>query len=712
MLLVSMLVLSSLGIVAAMPADEEDTQRASITAKGKLYPDLIVSDIQWVNAYGSQFTSGSVTAGQPFQTKMTIRNVGTGAASQTFYVYLYVDGSLSRVGSVSSLAAGASTTITCSGMFCTGQASHSFRAVADATNTVVEKAKGGDAESNNERTEYLTTLLAEWTIAFYLDGDNNLEEWMIYNFLELAAIGSSSSMSLVVLMDRIPGYDTTYGDWTDTRVFFITSGLLPYSGSALAGWGELNVGNPATLIDFGEWAFDRFGSTKRALLLDDHGSLTGGICLDDTNDEDVITTQELGTALEGVSDHLADTIDLVGYDACLMGYTEVFYQSLGSVDYIVGSAQIGYAPGWPYLEIFSQLKASPTMSASSLASLSVQEYEDYWSPPGVFPFLNQHTLVAVDCGQLEALVDATSSFASILTSKLPDWGPEISNAKYNVVEFSFGPGIEWGADLYSYAYQVKAMVPDSAVQTSAQTLMNAITAAIVDYTFGIGYGTTDMRALGIMFPDDKDYLSEPAYAEYCQLEFAQDTYWDEFLLAFHSRPSYTRGLAAAVGDCTITLTWSAPSSNGGYTITDYHIYRGTVSGQLTRIASTGSASIRTWVDHNITSGVKYYYKVAAANVIGTGDFSIEVSATAADYVYLTVVVNTPGCPEPDEGVFPYVLGQTATRTTVSSYGWLGISYTFYGWMLDGQWYSYSLTVNVLMNANHTLEPVFYSEWDP
>src|SRR5207247_2285495 len=43
-------------------------------------------------------------------------------------------------------------------------------------------------------------------------------------------------------------------------------------------------------------------------------------------------------------------------------------------------------------------------------------------------------------------------------------------------------------------------------------------------------------------------------------------------------PGAPQGLVATAGDATVTLTWSAPSSNGGSPITNYRIYRSTTGG--------------------------------------------------------------------------------------------------------------------------------------
>lgn len=84
--------------------------------------------------------------------------------------------------------------------------------------------------------------------------------------------------------------------------------------------------------------------------------------------------------------------------------------------------------------------------------------------------------------------------------------------------------------------------------------------------------------------------------------------------------------AATAGNGSVTLTWSAPSSNGGATITGYAVYRATSSGAEAAppLAITGGL---TYTDTSVTNNVTYYYKVAAINSAGTGTLSNEVSAT-------------------------------------------------------------------------------------
>ena len=47
-----------------------------------------------------------------------------------------------------------------------------------------------------------TNQSASWTIIAYLDADNNLEGYEIQDFLQMAKVGSTSEVNIVVGMDR------------------------------------------------------------------------------------------------------------------------------------------------------------------------------------------------------------------------------------------------------------------------------------------------------------------------------------------------------------------------------------------------------------------------------------------------------------------------------------------------------------------------------
>jgi len=90
-------------------------------------------------------------------------------------------------------------------------------------------------------------------------------------------------------------------------------------------------------------------------------------------------------------------------------------------------------------------------------------------------------------------------------------------------------------------------------------------------------------------------------------------------------PGQPAGLVAVAGALQATLSWIAPASDGGSSITSYIIYRGVASGSETMLAIVGN--VLTYVDTDVVGGHAYYYRVSAVNAIGKGPHSVEASVT-------------------------------------------------------------------------------------
>ena len=83
-------------------------------------------------------------------------------------------------------------------------------------------------------------------------------------------------------------------------------------------------------------------------------------------------------------------------------------------------------------------------------------------------------------------------------------------------------------------------------------------------------------------------------------------------------------LAASATPASINLTWNAPT-NGGATISAYHVYRGaTAGGPKDEIATVTSGL--AYSDEDVATGEDWFYEVSAENAAGVGARSNEASA--------------------------------------------------------------------------------------
>ncbi len=93
----------------------------------------------------------------------------------------------------------------------------------DRTGTVDPDYNGGELSfaAQTQWDEFLLDWtgvpLATWTYMVYMGADTNLEGDALSDFLEMASVGSTSAVNIVVQLDRSDFYDTSFGDWTDTR---------------------------------------------------------------------------------------------------------------------------------------------------------------------------------------------------------------------------------------------------------------------------------------------------------------------------------------------------------------------------------------------------------------------------------------------------------------------------------------------------------------
>ena len=340
-----------------------------------------------------------------------------------------------------------------------------------------------------------TAGAAKWTFMVYMAADNNLEAAGVKDFLEMAAVGSGEDIDILVQMDRIPGYSDAYGDWTGCKRFRVTQGMTPTSATALEDLDEVNMGDPATLVDFINWGTSQYPADRYALILWDHGSgwqkrtfsrdlAFKAICSDDSDGHAMLYNREVRQALQ-----TADVpVHLIGFDACLMGMVEVAYEIRDAgPSVMVASEELEPGDGWPYDAILGQLAANPGWSVAQLGYAIVELY--YASYSESTPMRTQSV---IDLTKAAPLAESVSGFADVIRDS-------------------------WETDR-------------DAVATAARSVMDRIDLAVIHEKHGDNH--RGANGLAIYFPlNDYDYST--GYTGNT-IQFPGDTLWDEFLEAYFS----------------------------------------------------------------------------------------------------------------------------------------------------------------------------------
>lgn len=404
----------------------------------------------------------------------------------------------------------------------------------------------------------------EWLVMLYQNADDEVLEQDIFTDLnEAELVGSSDSVTIVAQIDRYEGGFDGDGDWTTVKRFFVTQDddLTALGSEEIEDLGELDSGDPQTLVDFAVWAMTTYPAKKYALILSDHGAgWVGGWNDDAPYEGSSLTINHIDQALAAI---LAETgvkqFELLGFDACLMSQVEAIAGIAPYARYAVASQETEPAIGWAYAAVLDALVAKPKQTGRDLARTIVKSYivddariqdedarrayvlENYGVEEEVDPDelaeleRESVTLTAIDLAKFPALVDALNEFAFALTEVDP---AAIARARTYAQSFETVFGEDAPSpyiDLGHFASLVNEFAASKTLDATLRKFSRAYKAAILAEMHGASRpGAT---GFSIFFPTPDlllavgTELSERSYTGYAS-RFAGVSLWDDFLV-FH-----------------------------------------------------------------------------------------------------------------------------------------------------------------------------------
>jgi len=349
-----------------------------------------------------------------------------------------------------------------------------------------------------------------WTVMVYLDGDNNVESYAAMDLQELQVTGSSADVNIVVLWDPLSG---------PANLLYVNKG----STTTLAAWGEVNMGDPATLTRFITDSKALYPATRNALVLWNHGGGITGLCWDDTSSSDKLTMPELrsGIANGGLA------FDVVVFNACVMAVAEVAHQIQGYAGYVVFSQENMYAVGFPYDKVAADLEADSAMDGRTMALMMAQDYVDFYAASSY----SSVTISVYDMTYLGSVAGAVNTFANAQIATMATYYKTYKSIRQSV------PAPNNAADLYRYAQLVSTSttITSTTVKSAASGVMSAVDAAII-YEWHTA-DITGENGLGIWFPTKSVtyYWSASMETMYRAMPFDQAAGWANFLDSYYNK---------------------------------------------------------------------------------------------------------------------------------------------------------------------------------
>jgi hypothetical protein len=255
------------------------------------------------------------------------------------------------------------------------------------------------------------------------------------------------------------------------------------------------MGEAATLIDFLAAAAEAAPADHYALVFWDHGSIRG--VGPDQSSQDVLESWEIAAGLEAGLPPAGVTLDIIGFDACLMGSLEIASVVSPYATFMIGSEEFEPGDGWQYAGFDYLGTPDPTVIGLGESVLNAYYDTSAVGSPTV-------TLSMLDLRNYAAFDEALDEFTAQALDTIDISAVAIGRRRDNSVKFGSDPDplYDWFmvdlGQLLTRLGRSNAPVADSAALAADR--LNDMVVARVN-----GDATKGSRGLAVHFPPAPEY---------------------------------------------------------------------------------------------------------------------------------------------------------------------------------------------------------------
>lgn len=436
-------------------------------------------------------------------------------------------------------------------------------------------------------TQTTSPARAQWTILMYGAMDNDLEKYLFADIYEMGLVGSTPDVHMVVQFDRTEGYDDRFGNWTDTRRFYIDKINAPQLtieariekaarvladqgfgsfGELLAELvaiygedpllferiyrarqidvtfdyvplevlGEVDMGDPASLQDFVTWGMTQYPAERYMVIISSHGAGWAGIGPDYDSGGTILPISGIRDALRGaLATTGVDKIDIVGFDACLMSQFEVASELQDVAHYLLSAEEVIPGFGWEYTPALQALVNNPNMDAEALGRIIIDAYVEGYAAIGI----ERVDLHLLDLSLTEDLEDALRQFDRVIGRDLTILLDVLAAARLTAQSFGLDP-LE-GDALYS-SIDLKDFMRRVYIQSFDQTqVLDVVDLVVAAIDAMVVYSRADdnlpgANGIAIYFPLNEETYNRMGGAQGYAIATLGARQWNGFLQQLHT----------------------------------------------------------------------------------------------------------------------------------------------------------------------------------
>ena len=251
------------------------------------------------------------------------------------------------------------------------------------------------------------------TLLVYMCGAD-LQDAGCEDIAEMAEVEAGDAINMVVLAGGANEWDFEEFTGGSRTLAVIRDGYF----DSLEDWGKASMGSVESLEEFLAYGLTNYPADRTIVVLWNHGAGSeGGVCFDETADDDGLTVVEINQALSSLKrDVPGYHINIFGCDACMMAtYEMAAMLSHYDIDYYVASEELEPGTGWYYTSWLEMLEEDPSVSDEDLCGAIIESFMEAGLENDPDDYM---TLSAVKLSEISALESNMERFAAALSGQL------------------------------------------------------------------------------------------------------------------------------------------------------------------------------------------------------------------------------------------------------------------------------------------------------